>query len=117
MMNEINCMIDETMRRPPEAPRAVTGPAGSATIVGHILHKGCLPGAIELGRPGSGSNHMMPLFIRIPVSGNSKRDPKTDSSVWVSATTLPSRSVTFRWVVQAGILPSGLSPICNSRSA
>src|SRR3546814_338072 len=42
-----------------------------------------LPGPSELAFPGSGSNHMTPLFSSRPVDGDTTRDPKDDSRVWV----------------------------------
>ena len=47
----------------------------------HMFDKGRLPGAIEFGRPGTGSNHSMPLFIITPDVGSTTLLPNTDSSV------------------------------------
>ena len=92
------------MRRPPEAPSPNLAPSERATIVGHMLLKGRLPGAIEFGRPGRGSNHMMPLFHRMPVEGSMTLEPKIESNVCVSATTtLPCASATLKCVVQEGL--------------
>src|SRR3546814_13003861 len=60
-----------------------------------------LPGPSELAFPGSGSNHMTPLFSSRPVDGDTTRDPKDDSRVWVTAIMLPSPSTTEKWVVAA----------------
>jgi hypothetical protein len=84
------------MRRPPEAPSASHGASARRTTTGHILASGRRPGAMELGRPGRGSNHMMPLFIMMPVEGSSILAPKRDNRVWVSETIMPSRSTTLR---------------------
>ena len=58
------------MRRPPEAPTPNHGRPSRIATTGHILVKARLLGAIEFGRPGRGSNHMIPLFIRIPLPGS-----------------------------------------------
>ena len=55
---------------PPDAPSPNHGRWSRATTTGHILVSARLPGAIEFGRPGRGSNHITPLFIRIPVPGS-----------------------------------------------
>ena len=82
-----------------------------------MLESGRFAGAIEFGRPGRGSNHMMPLFISTPVSGSSTLLPKTDSRVCVSDTKLPSASTTLRCVVSTGRDGIGTSPIVPSRSS
>ena len=82
-----------------------------------------MPPASEFGVPGVGSNHMMPLFMVMPVLPDTKREPNDDSSVCVTAAMLPSRSTTEKCVVQAGAsasapserLPSW-SPMSFSRS-
>ena len=53
-----------------------------------------MPGASELVVPGVGSNHMMPLFIMMPLCGVWNFEPKFDSRVCVTAAMLPSRSTT-----------------------
>ena len=73
-----------------------------------MLESGVLPPATELGRPGSGSNHIMPLLSSTPVPGTVTRLPHSDSSVWVQETAMPSRSMTLRWVVE----PSAIWPGC-----
>ena len=79
-----------------------------------MLASGLLPGAIELTRPGTGSNHIMPLFMGMPVSGSTTLEPKRESSVLVSATMLPSRSTTERCVV---LVSAGMAcPIVSNRS-
>ncbi len=70
------------------------------TSVGVMLASGRLPGAIELARPGSGSNQNIPLFIKIPVPGATTRDPQAESSVCVNVTALPQRSTTQMCVVE-----------------
>ncbi len=80
-----------------------------------MLASGRLPGAIEFGRPGRGSNHMMPLLSRIPVCGDTILLPNSESSVWVRLTIVPARSTTVRWVVQPGSRRSSTSPIVASR--
>ena len=54
---------------------------------------------MELMRPGTGSNHIMPLFIMTPVPLGMMPEPKPDIMVLVRETALPSPSVTQRWVV------------------
>src|SRR5262249_36307982 len=88
--------------RPPDAPIARAPIRGETATVGHMLLSGRAPGRIELGRPGTGSNHIMPLLSRMPVAGDSTNEPKRDSRVWVHAATLPSRSTTEKWLVQLG---------------
>jgi len=87
------------MRRPPQAPSATQGAPSCIASTGHILASGRLPGAIELARPGVGSNHIIALFITMPVRGSTTFEPKRDSKVLVSATILPARSTTERCVV------------------
>ena len=69
------------IRLPPDAPNAVLAPEAWCTITGHMLDNGLLPGAIEFERPGLGSNHMPPLFIKMPVFGSTTLEPKRDSRV------------------------------------
>src|SRR5688572_31744484 len=88
--------------RPPDAPTASAPIFGDSATVGHMLLSGRAPGRIEFGLPGTGSNHIMPLFIRMPVEGDSTNEPKRDRRVWVQATTLPSLSATQKWLVQLG---------------
>ena len=61
-----------------------------------MLHNGFLSLLKELGLPCLGSNHIIPLFINIPLSGKITLLPKTDNSVCVKATILPSLSITDR---------------------
>ena len=98
-------------------PRAARRPSSNSTIVGHMLESGRLPGAMELRPPGLGSNHMMPLFIRIPVCGSITLAPKGESRVWVSVTTVPSRSAAPRWLVQEARSASVPAPMPRRRSA
>jgi hypothetical protein len=117
---ESTCATAGMMRRPPEAPSATRPPSASRAITGHMLQSGRWPGARVLGRPGRGSNHMMPLFIMMPDRGSSSLEPKRDSRVWVSATMLPSRSTTLRCEVQEALTVAAGSPSVpapDSRSA
>ena len=50
------------MRRPPEAPTPKRGRPSRAATSGHILVSARLPGPIEFGRPGRGSNHMIAVI-------------------------------------------------------
>ena len=81
-----------------------------------MLDSGRLPGAIELGRPGRGSNHMTPLLSRMPVDGDTTLLPNGDSRVWVRLTIVPARSTAHRCVVQAGSRRSSTSPMVARRS-
>ena len=65
-------------------------------MTGHMLHSGRLFGAMAFGEPGVGSNHITPLFIRMPVPGSTTRLPMEESSVVVIATIIPSRSAAVR---------------------
>ncbi|GIT25549.1 MAG: hypothetical protein CM1200mP41_15930 [Gammaproteobacteria bacterium] len=47
-----------------------------------MFERGLFPLPNEFGGPGRGSNHMIPLFINMPVSGNTTLDPKMESKVW-----------------------------------
>lgn len=86
--------------------------------MGQTFIKHRFPGASELGRPGTGSNHIMPLFISKPVDGDTTRDPKIDSRVCVCATMLPCRSTTEKCVVQPEFgSVSPVSPMLVRRSA
>src|SRR5574338_246617 len=102
MMKEEICKTAGKILRPPDAPIANHGLPPQCAITGHMLVSGRLLGASVFGDSGRGSNHMMPLFIRMPVVGRTTFDPNTESSVWVSATMLPSRSITLRCVVVDG---------------
>ena len=69
-----------------------------------MLASGRLPGAIAFGRPGRGSNHIMPLFIRMPVDGSVTLAPKRDNRLLVSAAMLPSASITLTCEVQLSLV-------------
>ena len=75
-----------------------------------------MPGASEFGVPGVGSNHMMPLFMVMPVCGQTNLEPKLDSRVCVTAAMLPSRSTAEKCVVQAGASASAPSARLPSAS-
>src|SRR5680860_1541179 len=64
-----------------------------------MFARGRLRPATEFGRPGSGSNHIMPLLSSTPVPGATTRLPHAVSNVWVIATTLPALSAVLRCVV------------------
>ena len=66
------------------------------TMAGDMLESGFLPPSIELGRPGSGSNHIMPLFMMTPSSGIVTRLPQRLSRVCVNDTATPFLSITLR---------------------
>ena len=116
-MKVISWNTEAMMRRPPEAPAARNGRPASVSITGSMLHSGRLPGAMEFGEPGRGSNHIMPLFSSTPVFGSSTRLPIEDISVVVIATVVPSASHTVRCVVQLCALSGSLSPRPARRSA
>ena len=103
-----------TMRRPPDAPMQNHALPSFATTTGQMLQSGFLPGAIELGLLGSGSNHSMPLFMVMPVLGSMTLEPNRLIRVCVSATMLPSESAAQKCVVQVLV---GLSPSVFSRSS
>jgi hypothetical protein len=102
------------MRRPPDAPSARNGAPPRDATTGHMFESGRLAGASEFGRPGRGSNHITPLFIRMPVRGSRTLLPNSESSVWVRATRLPCRSTTLRWEVQDGAGSAGAAPPIRS---
>ena len=74
-----------------------------------------LSGASELGLPGSGSNHITPLLSNIPVDGDTTREPKIDSRVWVTEQMLPRASITQKCVVQPGACGDSWSPMSCKR--
>ena len=82
--------------RPPGAPHTRKGSPARKTIVGAPAHRTRLPGAIEFGRPGRGSNQYVPFVRTIPVPLIITADPNPPPSVAVSATHMRSRSTTFR---------------------
>ena len=82
-----------------------------------MLVSGRLPGPIEFGCPGCGSNHITPLFIRMPVAGSTVRLPIEESSVVVIATIVPSASATVMCVVQLSAACGSASPSEESRCA
>ena len=103
-MSEVTQLV---MRLPPEAPTASSTPSLSITRAGVMLLRGNLPGAMEFTRSGSGSNHIMPLFMMTPDPLGMMPEPKADMTVLVSETALPLPSMTTRWVVplsRAGLL-------------
>src|SRR5689334_24448237 len=116
-MNVMSWKTDARIRRPPEAPPATYGRPFSARMIGNMLHSARLPGAIEFGTPGRGSNHIMPLFSTTPDCGSSTRLPNDDISVVVIATVLPSASQVVRWVVQLSAEGGSVSPRPARRSA
>ena len=59
-------------------------------MIGDMLVNGRLPPAMEFGWFGLGSNHITPLFIRMPDFGSTTRLPIDDKSVVVMATIVPS---------------------------
>ena len=81
---------------PPEAPTAISTPSEPKTSAGVMLFKGYLPGATELTRPGTGSYHIIPLFITMPVPFGTIPDPKPDMIVFVIETAFPCPSITHR---------------------
>ena len=117
-MNVMSWNTAAMMRRPPDAPAARNGFPPSVSMIGSMLHSGRLPGAIEFGVPGRGSNHIMPLFSSTPDCGSSTRLPIEDISVVVIATVVPSASHTVRCVVQlCAAVGLGLRPGPARRSA
>ena len=74
-----------------------------------------MPGAIEFGRPGRGSNHMMPLLIRMPVCGETTLLPNSESSVWVRLDHRAGAIDHREMRGAAGIAGSSTSPIVASR--
>src|SRR5262252_1324664 len=115
-MKLANCSTAPRILRPPEAPTPNHGLPSRATTTGHILVRARLPDDIEFGRPGRGSNHITPLFIRIPVPASTYRLPKEDSNVVVSAAMPPFRSAAVMCVVEVRE-PVSASPMLSSRSA
>ena len=111
------CTTAAMIRRPPEAPAAIAGRAPSRRITGSMFVSGRLPGAIELGWPGRGSNHITPLFISTPEPGSTTRLPIDDSRVVVIATTVPSASQALRCVVQVSAAAGSAAPRPAKRSA
>ena len=74
-----------------------------------MLLRGYLPGMMEFTRPGTGSNHIMPLFMTTPVPFGTMPEPKPAIRVLVMDTALPSASMAQRCVVpesSAGALAS-----------
>src|SRR4051794_23192037 len=115
--NAINWVTAARMRRPPEAPAANQGLSPIRRIIGDMLVNGRLPPPIELAWFGRGSNHITPLFIRMPDFGRTTRLPIDDSNVDVMATMVPSWSQTVRCVVQVSAACGSASPSPASRSA
>ena len=104
MRNEVSWTSAGTIWRPPAAPIANAGTPSRVATTGHMLASGRLPGAIAFGRPGRGSNHIMPLFIRMPVDGSVTLAPKRDNRLLVSAAMLPSASITLTCEVQLSLV-------------
>ena len=92
-------------------------PSAPVAITGHMLVSGRLPGAMALGVPGVGSNHMTPLLSSTPERGSTTRLPMEESRVVVIATIIPSRSQAVRWVVQLSAARGSASPSPARRSA
>ena len=70
-----SCALQFMMRRPPLAPSEAQGRPSRERITGAMFESGVLPPATEFGRPGSGSNHIMPLLRSTPVPGVVTRLP------------------------------------------
>ena len=88
-------------------------PLALELVEGRALVEACEAAGILLA-----VNQNMPLFISKPVSGRVRREPKLSTSVLVSATILPQRSTTERWVVQTSRLTrSPAWPRCSRRWA
>ena len=96
MMSEETQLV---IRRPPDAPTAISTPSVPSTKAGVILFRGYFPGKIEFIRPGTGSYHIIPLFMIIPVPLGTIPEPKPDIMVFVIDTALPLLSITARCVV------------------
>src|SRR2546423_53053 len=78
--------------RPPMAPFVgETGKSGM-TMAGLILSTGRLPGAMELGQPGRGSNSAIPCPNTSPRFGTPTCAPNPLPMLKVTATQLPQRS-------------------------
>ena len=88
----MTCITAGNILRPPQAPTANRKPSSRSTIVGHMFESGRTPGVIEFGQPGTGSHHMIPLFIVTPVRGITTFEPNADMTVCVHVTILPSPS-------------------------
>src|SRR5438093_13746329 len=87
----IVCTTALMILRPPGAPQTRNGSPPRSTIVGAPAHRTRLPGAIEFGRPGRGSNQYVPFVIRIPVPLIMTAEPKPPPSVAGSEQHLRSR--------------------------
>ena len=94
--NEVTQLV---IRLPPDAPTAISTPSLPSTIQGVMLFKGYFPGATELTLPGTGSYHIMPLFMTTPVPLGMIPEPNPDIIVFVIDTALPSPSITAKCVV------------------
>src|SRR5262245_32351826 len=82
-------------------------------MTGQKLPRQRLPPASELGLPGSGSNHMMPLFMSRPVEGDTTHEPKIDKSVCVTEHMLPCASTMLKCVVQEGACAASAMPAAS----
>src|SRR3989442_3693578 len=96
MRNETICSTAGKILRPPEAPIANHGFPARRAITGHMLVSGRLAGPSEFGAPGRGSNHITPLFMRMPVAGRTTLLPEHPSTACVTAPLLPSRALALR---------------------
>ena len=93
---------------PPEAPTAISTPWFPITSAGDMLFKGYLPDEMEFTLPGTGSYHIMPLFMMTPEFLGMIPDPNPDIMVFVMETAFPSLSITAKCVVPVsgdGLLP------------
>ena len=93
---------------------------GASTSAGVMLLRARLPGWMEFTRPGTGSNHIIPLFITISVPEGTNPDRKLAIKVLVSQIALPSASIAQMCVVPAsnvGALPDSLGPAGPSSNA
>src|SRR5690348_14288040 len=81
----------------PGAPSVITGSLPSKMMEGHMEDSRRFPGAIELTRPGLGSNVLIAPFMTNPVSLAMK--PDGFPRVCVIDTTRPLLSTHDTWVV------------------
>jgi hypothetical protein len=96
----------DTIFRPPGAPTARYGAPSRSARNGVMFTSGRLPASMEFGRPGSGSNQIIPFESKSPVSGTTTFEPNRLTAVWVSDTRVLSPSTAHTCVVQSPVAPA-----------
>ena len=101
----------------PGVPMRKRRPASSQTCTGDTHISFFFDGPMALGLFGSRSNQFMKLLSAMPVPGTTMAEPKPLPRLCVTATALPSASMTSKWVVHSVFMNPCGSPGVTSFSS